>query len=295
MTVIHHENFRVRFCECDAYGHLNNVNYLRWMQEAAFGASGAVGYDFASYDTLGHLWLVRETTIEYLATLAYGDEVEIKTWVSDFRRSHSLRQYEFTNTRTGQVAARASTDWVYVNTQTLRPVAIPLEMQQAFCPDLPDADTPRERFPTPPPPPPNVFTLRRQVEWRDIDMMWHVNNAMYLAYIEDAGIHVAEAYGWPMQRMADEGFGLFARQHRIEYRIPAMLGDEVAITTWISDVQRSSVIRHYALQRTSDNALLARARTRWVWVDLNSGRPIRIPENFLTDFAGNLTPDTPLI
>lgn len=289
--IIHYEPFRVRFCECDAYGHLNNVNYLRWMQEAAFAASAAVGYDFSRYDEIAHLWLVRETAIEYLAGLAYNDDVQIKTWVSDFRRSHSLRQYEFINMRTAQVAARASTDWVYVNAQTLRPAAIPPEMQHAFSPDLPEVEPPRQRFPSPPPPPPDVFSIRRRVEWRDIDMMWHVNNAMYLSYIEDAGVHVAEVHGWPMSRMSEKGFALFARQHRIEYRIPAMLGDEIEISTWISDVQRSTAIRHYAIRRVSDDALLARVRTKWVWVDAKTGRPIRIPAYFLTEFADNLSPD----
>jgi acyl-CoA thioester hydrolase len=293
MPVVHLEPFRVRFCECDAYGHLNNVNYLRWMQEAAFGASGAVGYDFSRYDEIGHLWLVRESDVEYLTPLVYGDEVTIKTWVSDFRRSHSLRQYEFTNTRTGQLAARASTDWVYVNTQTLRPAAIPPEMQQAFFPDPPETEPQRERFPNPPLPPPGVFSIRRRVEWRDIDMMWHVNNAMYLTYVEDAGVHVAEAHGWPMARMSKEGFALFARQHRIEYRVPAVLGDEIEISTWISDVQRSTVIRHYAIRRVSDDVLLARVRTKWVWVDVKSGRPIRVPENFMADFANNLSTSQP--
>ncbi|MFZ6029985.1 MAG: acyl-CoA thioesterase [Chloroflexota bacterium] len=290
--IIHHEPFRVRFCECDAYGHLNNVNYLRWMQEAAFAASAAVGYDFSRYDELAHLWLVRETGIEYLLPLAYNDEVRVKTWVSDFRRSHSLRQYEFIHARSGQVAARASTDWVYVDAQALRPAAIPLEMQQAFYPDRPPEDPPRQHFPAAPPPPPGVFSIRRRIEWRDIDMMWHVNNAVYLTYIEDAGVHVAEAHGWPMARMSEAGFALFARHHRIEYRIPAKLGDEIEISTWISDVQRSTAVRHYAIRRAGDGALLARVRTRWAWVDLKSGRPVRVPEAFLADFADNLSPET---
>src|SRR5512136_1822332 len=135
MPAIHHETFRVRYYECDAYGHLNNINYLRWMQEAAFGASAAVGYDLARYEEIGHSWLIRETDVEYLAPLKYGDEVEIKTWVMDWRRFHSRRAYEFTNTRTGQLAARAVTDWVYVNSKTLRPAATPEEMLLAFLPE----------------------------------------------------------------------------------------------------------------------------------------------------------------
>jgi acyl-CoA thioester hydrolase len=289
MAVVHYEKFRVRYYECDAYGHLNNINYLRWMQEAAFGASAAVGYDFARYEEIGHWWLVRETDIEYLVPLKYGDEVELKTWVMDWRRFHSRRAYEFTHTRTGQLAARAMTDWVYVNSNTLRPATTPEEMLLAFLPEgAPEQDRPRNRFPPPPPPPPNVFSIRKQVGWRDVDMMWHVNNATYLAYIEDVGTQVCEAHGWPMQRMMEEGFGIVARQHRIEYRQPARLGDELEIATWYSDEQRTSALRHYTIRRLGDGSLLAQARTRWVWVDMKTGRPIRIPGHFLDEFADNL-------
>lgn len=292
MKVVHSQNFRVRFCECDAYGHLNNINYLRWMEEAAFGASVAVGYDLSYYNQSSRLWLIRETNIEYLTAQIYNDEVQVKTWVRDFRRSHSLRMYEFINARTGQLVARASTDWVYLDAQTMLPVTIPPEMQRAFCPDLPEEASARERFPSLPALPPNVFTMRRRVGWRDIDMMWHVNNAMYLLYAEDAGLQVCDAYGWPMQRMVDEGFAMFARQHRLEYCLPAQLGDELEIATWSSDARRAGALRHYTIHRVKDDALLARISSRWVWIDLKSGHPIRIPERMVADFADNLSPDT---
>lgn len=288
MPAIHTETFRVRYYECDAYGHLNNTNYLRWMQEAAFAASSAVGYDFARYDALDHLWLVRESEVEYLAPLAYGDEVQVKTWVEDFRRFLSRRAYEFILVSSGQAVARAATDWAYVNAKTLRPAAIPQAMRLAFFPEgVPQEADRRERFPDPPPPPPGVFSIRKRVEWRDVDSLWHVNNAMYLAYIEDAGIQVCDAYGWPMERMKDEGFGVLARRHRLEYRQPARRGDELEISTWFAEAQRSSGIRHYAIHRVSDGELLLRARSLYVWFDLTTGRPIRIPQQLLADFADN--------
>ena len=289
MPAIHYETFRVRYYECDAYGHLNNTNYLRWMQEAAFAASAQVGYDLARYDEIGHLWLVRESDIEYLAPLAYGDDVQVKTWVMDFRRFLSRRAYEFTLARSGQLVARASTDWAYVNADTLRPAAIPEAMRLAFFPEgaPPEADR-RERFPDPPSPPPNVFSIRKRVEWRDIDSLWHVNNAMYLAYIEDAGIQVCDAHGWSMARMKGEGFGILARRHLIEYRQSAQMGDELEVSTWFSQAQRSTAFRHYAIRRVSDGELLLRARTLYVWFDVKTGRPIRIPQHFLAEFADNL-------
>lgn len=60
-TIYYERPFRIRHYECDAYGHVNHANYLRYMQEAAFDASAAVGYDFEHYRAMGRLWLVRET------------------------------------------------------------------------------------------------------------------------------------------------------------------------------------------------------------------------------------------
>ena len=50
MQHIHERTFRVRYYECDAYGHVNHANYLRYMQETAFDASAAVGYEIARYE-----------------------------------------------------------------------------------------------------------------------------------------------------------------------------------------------------------------------------------------------------
>ena len=289
MPLTHVRTFRVRHYECDAYGHVNYANYLRYMQEAAFDATAAAGYDLARYEAMGRHWLVRETDIEYLRPLRYGDSVQVKTWVADFRRIRSLRAYEFRLAGSGELVARAHTDWVFLDSATWRPVPIPPEMMAAFFPEgLPDPAPPRSRFPSAPPPPPGVFRLPRRVEWRDIDMAQHVNNAAYLSYLEDCGVQVAAAHGWPMSRVQAEGFAIVARRHRIEYRQPAVLDDELELATWLSDVKRATVVRHYTVTRVSDGALLARARTLWVWVDVKTGRPIRIPGAFLADFAPNI-------
>ncbi len=290
MALTHVRAFRVRHYECDRYGHVNNVNYLRYMQEAAFDASAAAGYDMARYEAMGCHWLVRETDVEYLCPLRYGDSVEIKTWVVDFRRVRSRRAYELRIASTGELAARGMTDWVYLNTATHRPTPIPAEMISGFWPEgPPDSAPPRPRFPSPAPVPPEVFHQRRRVEWRDLDPAQHVNNAVYLAYIEDCALQLAAAYGWPPERMQAEGFAIIARRHQLEYKQPAILDDDVEVATWASDMKHTTVLRHFVLTRVSDGAPLARARTLWAWVDVKSGRPVRIPTRFRADFAPNIS------
>jgi acyl-CoA thioester hydrolase len=249
-----------------------------------------VGYDVARYRAMDRYWLVRETDIEYMLPLRYGDEVTIKTWVLDFRRVRSRRAYELRRAADSVLAARAQTDWVYLDLAHERPVSVPPALMSAFLPDGPPEDVPpRAPFPAAPPPPPGVFSHRRRVQWSDVDPAAHVNNAVYLSYLEHCAIQDAVSRGWTAQRMRTEGnFAIVARRYHIEYRQQAFLNEELEISTWISDVRRATAVRHYAVHRVRDGALLARARALWVWVDPETGRPRRVPPSFIDDFAANI-------
>jgi acyl-CoA thioester hydrolase len=161
-------------------------------------------------------------------------------------------------------------------------------MVQAFFPEGPPQMM-RSRFPTPPSPPPDVFQLRRLVDWADVDGAQHVNNAAYLAFMEDCAMCVLAAYDWPLVRIRAESFAILARRHHIEYQQPALLGDELELATWLSDVKRTSAVRHYTVTRASDDALLARARTLLQWADAETEQPVAIPAAFLRDLAPNVT------
>jgi acyl-CoA thioester hydrolase len=271
-------SFTVRHYECDAYGHLNHAGYLRYMQEAAFDASAAAGYDMGRYHEIGTYWLVRDTGIEYRRPLCYRDEVQVKTWVADFRRVRSLRAYEFRLAGQDEIMARAETDWAFMERGGNRPAAIPAEMKAAFFPEgLPEDGRPRPRFPGPAAPPASAFRLGRRVEWRDLDPAGHVNNGVYLAYVEDCGLQWLRSRGWPMERLVAEGLGIVARQHRIEYRQPALLDDELELFTWAAEPGTTSVVRYTFVTRRGDGALIARARSHQVWIDLEAGAPTPMP------------------
>ena len=288
MPLEHVRTFHVRYYECDAFGHVRGVSLLRYMQEAAFDASAAAGYDLARYEELKRLWLVRETDVESLLPLRYGDSVQVKTWVADFRRVRSRRMYEMRLGRTGERVARACTDWVYLDTVTGRPATIPPEMIAAFIPEgMPEQSLPRERLPSAPPPPPGVFTARPRVTWRDIDGAQHVNNSNYLAYVEDCAIQSMAAHGWPLARMWSGGVALVARRHQIEYLQPAVLDDELDLATWASGMADDSFVRHTTITRVGDGALLAQVHSVYGWLDLASRQSVCIPSAFMADFKSN--------
>lgn len=288
---MYERSFRIRHYECDAYGHVNHANYLRYMQEAALDASAVVGYDIPRYQQMQRQWLIRESAVTFLRPLHYGDTAVVKTWVQDFRRVRSRRAYEIRQAASGELVAQAHTDWIFLNSQTLRPATIPDEMILAFMPAGIPAQAPRrEPFPTPPPPPTGLFTTHPTVRWRDIDAAGHVNNAMYLAYIEDCSLQSLAAYGWPIARLMQAGFGIVARRYRIEYKQPALFDEELEVSTFVTDVRRATAVRHCAITRVQDRALLAQACITAVCVDLATGQPRRIPADFLADISTHITP-----
>ena len=251
------------------------ASLLRYMQETAFDASAAAGYDLARYDELERVWLVRETDVECRRPLRYGDSIQVKTWVADFRRVRSRRMYEMRLAGTGELAARANTDWVYLDTVTGRPATIPPEMIAVFIPEgVAGPAPPRERIPSLLPPP-DAWKTRRRVTWRDIDGARHVNNANYLALAEDCAMDALAARGWPLERMVTEGTTLMARRHQIEYLQPARLGDELELATWACNVTDDSFTRHTTITRSSDKTLLAQVHSTCGWLELGTRRPPR--------------------
>lgn len=291
MPLVFERTFRVRNYECDLIGHLNSVNYLRFMQETAFDASSDAGYQKSRYSEMNRLWLIRESEVEYIQPIYYEDRVQVRTWIADFRRVSSRRLYEFRIEGREEVSARGFSDWVFLNAETQVPVSIPGDFRQVFFPEgAPDHFPIRQPFPKPPEPPKGVFTSRRRVDWQDIDPLGHVNNAVYMAYANECGFEAIKAFGWPWERMKAEGCAILLRKCQIQYLQPAFFDEELEIATWVSNVQRSSAVRHYTIRRASDQTLLCQTNMLGVWVNLKTGRPARFSAEFLKDFEPNTAP-----
>jgi acyl-CoA thioester hydrolase len=115
----------------DANGHVNNVEFVRWMQEAAMRHATEMGCTAAT-QAAGATWVVRSHHIEYLHPALAGDRLRVRTWVANFRRAFSLRRYKFIRDRDSNVLARGETDWVFVDRQSGRPRTIPSPIQSMF-------------------------------------------------------------------------------------------------------------------------------------------------------------------
>ena len=244
---------------------------LGFLEQAAVEASADGGFDPARYTADGRVWLVRRTRLERLRPVGGGDSLALSTHVSDFRRARSLRRYEVN--RTGGHAGsddapvvRASTDWVYCDVASGRPVSVPDEMKIGLfgTTDAPSQDR-APRVNPPSEPPAGVFTIT--VRPSHLDHMRHVNNAVWADFLEDAALALFAERGYGLGEMLEEGGALRIRSLDIEYLGDARLGQALEVQTWLPDDpglpgKSPTVVQTIA---RSDGQRLLRARSAWSW------------------------------
>jgi acyl-CoA thioester hydrolase len=127
-------------------------------------------------------------------------------------------------------------------------------------------------------PHPPIFTYTFRVPQSAIDEYGHVNNVIYVQWMQDAAIHHGETF---TEYKLAENTGWFAREHRIEYLTPAYEGDEIEVRTWLVEMRRVRAQRKYEFVRKADGKVIAKGETQWIYVDLTTGRPIAIPAEIL--------------
>ena len=124
----------------DIHQHVNNIEYLRWMQDIATAHSTARGWPWQRYIDMGQSWVIRSNHIDYLRPALLGDEITVLTWIAGFDRVTSPRRYLFWRERDGKVLARGETVWTFVDLQSGRPRAVPQAFMDSFT-VIPDEKT----------------------------------------------------------------------------------------------------------------------------------------------------------
>ncbi len=132
------------------------------------------------------------------------------------------------------------------------------------------------------PKPTAPFELRATVQESDIDGLGHVNNTVYLRWVQDVATAHWEALASPE---AQEQIVWVVVRHEIDYHIAAMMGDEIVLRTWVGAATRATFERHTQIIRGADAQLLARARTLWCPIDAQTRRPTRVDATTRAQFS----------
>jgi|SRR5262245_50952567 len=127
-----------------------------------------------------------------------------------------------------------------------------------------------------------AYELTARVEPADIDGLGHASNIVYLRWVQDAAIAHWRAAAHPDDQAA---LVWVVSRHEIDYHAPAGPGEELILRTWIGSATGLKFDRHTEVLRATDRKVLAKARTVWIPIDPQSGRPKRVSERVRQAFS----------
>jgi acyl-CoA thioester hydrolase len=116
----------------------------------------------------------------------------------------------------------------------------------------------------------------------DIDVHGHVNNVVYLRWVQDVAVAHWRSHATEQQRT---DISWVVVRHEIDYKRPVKLGDSVIAITWVGVATASTFERFTEIVKGDDRELIARARTLWCPISLQTGRPVRVSQDIRERFS----------
>lgn len=277
MSKIFTRSFRVRFSEVDTFGRVSSPHILRYFVETAWDWGASEELSLHESETMELLWLIREMEFEAFQPLHFDDSFSLTVWMMEWRRVRGTRGFELRLAENNELLMRGVNQVALLDPDSMRPIMAPEELIDRFRLDNPQAIS-YQRFPRFPDPPMGAYRMTRQVEWRDLDIYRHVNNAVYADFMEEAAMQSLAAIGWPVSRFLEAGLAVENHHVHIQFQEPALWGETLEIITWVSDLAESGGQRWTAITRQSDHAPIAAQHTTWQVSELQTGAVCTLPE-----------------
>ncbi|GFM69104.1 acyl-CoA thioesterase [Pseudomonas capsici] len=138
------------------------------------------------------------------------------------------------------------------------------------------------------------FVIDLNVAADDIDGLGHANNAVYVSWLERCAWRHSQHLGLDLSEYRRLNRAMAVVRHEIDYLASAYEDDELQLATWIVDWdKRLKMTRCFQLKRPVDGVTLLRARTTFVCIELSSGKPKRMPSEFIEGYGCALSDDIP--
>ena len=138
---------------------------------------------------------------------------------------------------------------------------------------------------------PNPYTVKVKVLPEEIDQLGHANNRVYLNWIMKAAYTHSESLGLSVDDYLNIGVAMVAKRHELNYIAATFVNDELIIGTWIAtNDNRFNSQRNYQIIRLSDDKTILRAETDWVSMNIQTGKPQRMPEEFIQCYKPTILP-----
>jgi acyl-CoA thioester hydrolase len=129
-----------------------------------------------------------------------------------------------------------------------------------------------------------TYSHELNVQPQDCDAQNHLNNVVYVQWIQDIAIAAYRAKGYSLEIDESNGVIWFVRRHEVNYLAPAFVGETIQLTTWVEGGTLSTFFRRTEFVRLIDGQPLCQAMTEWCYFNANRNRPAKIPSDIKTAF-----------
>jgi acyl-CoA thioester hydrolase len=130
-----------------------------------------------------------------------------------------------------------------------------------------------------------VFELDFTAAPEDIDELGHVNNAVWVQWMEQVAVAHWRSVADPVYQ--DAYFWVVVR-HEIDYLRAAVAGDRIEARTWVGEAPKGARFDRHMEFIDSAGKVCVRAKTQWAIIDKASGRPIRVPVEVIAPFLSQV-------
>lgn len=139
---------------------------------------------------------------------------------------------------------------------------------------------------------PEPFFIRVRVTPDDIDSYGHVNNAVYIRWLEACAWAHSSAVGFPESRCLELARGMAVRTIHADYLAACFEGDDIEVGNWLveNDGRLRARRRFQVINRTREQVAM-RAEVDYFCMNLDTGRPVRMPPEFVSGYAVRIVDD----
>ncbi|MBS7690066.1 acyl-CoA thioesterase [Pseudomonas lalucatii] len=139
------------------------------------------------------------------------------------------------------------------------------------------------------------FVIDLCVGAEDIDGLGHANNAVYVSWLERCAWRHSQYLGLDLAEYRRLDRAMAVVRHEVDYLASAYEEQQLQMATWIVESdQRLKMDRRFQLIRPADGVTLLRAKTTFVCIELSSGKPKRMPAEFVEGYGRALQQPFPL-
>ncbi|MEH6589217.1 MAG: thioesterase family protein [Halioglobus sp.] len=133
---------------------------------------------------------------------------------------------------------------------------------------------------------PTPFTIETTVTAADTDGLNHTNNTVYVKWCEQVAWAHSVSLGLDLSAYQRLNRAMVITHSEFHYLQASREDEQVLVATWITEWDRKLTMkRRFQVVRANDGVTLLRAGMRFACIDLATGRPKRLPKEFIAGYG----------